>query len=132
PVLDAPLFHHGQFQGANPHWLGQEFERRGRSYQIIQGYFPDSILNVSLPPISFVHLDVDVYEATRSCLTHLFTSGMLLPHSLILLDDVNRSAAGVNRALAEVLSAHPNYTLLPLFPSQGLIIGKSMFDAAIQ
>ena len=44
------------------------FESRGRLYEVIQGFFPASAAGKPIGPISFVHLDADVYKATKESL----------------------------------------------------------------
>ena len=63
---------------------------------------------------------VDVYEATRDCLN--FIEPRLGPKSYIMLDDIKRNVKGVERAVEEFLAANPSFLLIPLFPSQGLLL----------
>jgi hypothetical protein len=113
-------FQHGQFADHS-----EEAVRRllaGRNAEVIPGFFPDSVRGRDLPPISFVHLDVDVYEATKNSLLYLFDGNRLLPRSLVVLDDYNRKAAGVNMAVEEVGEELGAYTALPMFPGQAVLI----------
>ena len=93
--------------------------------KVIQGYFPAEAENIELDDIAFCHLDVDVYEATREGLE--FLASRLAPRSLIVLDDMNRKAEGVEKAVAEFLAAHPSFLLLPMFPSQGVLLSKALW-----
>jgi hypothetical protein len=43
------------------------------------------------------------------------------------LDDVQRNAEGVDRAIHEFLRDYPTWMMPPIFPSQGLLIPKSWF-----
>ena len=75
PQLDA-AFHQGQF---TRHSIDQVTNLlKERNFLIIPGYFPESVKEVVLPKISFVHLDVDTYHATKESLTFLLTQNILL------------------------------------------------------
>jgi O-methyltransferase len=87
---------------------------------VTKGFFPAAAKDLDLQPIAFCHLDVDVYEATRDCLN--FIEPRLGPKSYIVLDDINRNVKGVERAVQEFLAANPSFLLIPLFPSQGLLL----------
>lgn len=97
------------------------------NFEIRAGFFPQSCANTPLPQISFVHLDVDNYRATTDALRYLANQGILLERSLIVLDDVCRNAEGVDRAIHEFLRDYSSWTMLPIFPSQGLLIPKGWF-----
>jgi O-methyltransferase len=103
------------------------FQERGRDALVLAGLFPASACDVELPPLSFCHLDVDVYDATRESLE--FIVPRLLPRSLIVLDDYNRRASGVNKALAEFVDTNAEWTLFPLFPAQALLVNREWFAA---
>jgi hypothetical protein len=90
-----------------------------------RGFFPAAAENLNLGPIALCHLDVDVYLATCESLAWLRTR--LAPRSAILIDDVNRRCRGVDRALAEFTAAFPEFLLLPLFPSQGLLLNRNLW-----
>ncbi len=123
PQLDR-TFHHGQFSNHNKEHLIELF--KDRNSLIISGYFPESVENVTLPKLSFVHLDVDVYHATKQSLTFLLTHDALLAKSLIVLDDYNRSGShGVNKAVEEIVKEIPGTLSFPMFPGQALLIPKT-------
>lgn len=122
PELDK-IFSHGQFPGASEQEVRNLF--RHRRARIIPGYFPDSVRNSPLPKLSFVHLDVDVYEATRRSLEFLLMGQVLCDRSLIVLDDYNRKADGVLKAVKEVLEIASGTSVFPLFPGQALIVPSS-------
>jgi hypothetical protein len=90
-----------------------------------RGFFPAAAESLNLGPIALCHLDVDVYLATCESLAWLRTR--LAPRSAILIDDVNRRCRGVDRALAEFTAAFPEFLLLPLFPSQGLLLNRNLW-----
>lgn len=79
---------------------------------------------MTLPPLSFVHLDVDAYGATRDSPRSLLSNGVLLPKSLIVRDDYNRGSDRVNRAVEEVLSEVP-ILVLPVLPGEAVIVPPS-------
>lgn len=93
--------------------------------QVHRGFFPAVAEALELGPIALCHLDVDVYLATCESLAWLRTR--LAPRSAIVLDDVNRRCRGVDRAIAEFTAAFPEFTILPLFPSQGLLINRNLW-----
>lgn len=101
------------------------FTRKNRRVEVLAGYFPESCFQVELEPVSFVHLDVDTYQATSSSLDYL--SGVMADRSLIVSDDYNRHADGVNRAIDEFVNDHDEWTVLPIFPSQALLVHASWF-----
>ena len=92
---------------------------------VVQGFFPAAAEGLDLTDIAFCHLDVDVYEATKSSLEYLAVH--LAPRSMIVLDDVNRKVEGVDAAISEFLADHPSFLFVPLFPSQGLILSKALW-----
>lgn len=114
------------FKDTSRQEVEQLFSSRGRKYEVVQGFFPASCAGRQLPPVSFVHLDVDVYEATRDAL--LFLQSILMKRGLIVLDDYNRHADGVNKAVAEFLSAQPGWWAFPLFPGQCLLLNREWFS----
>jgi len=119
PRLDKN-FHLGQFSDH-----GEEPVRclfKGRKAMIVRGYFPQSVAAVTLPMISFVHLDVDVYAAIKESLDYLLAPGRLCANSLIVLDDYNRLAEGVNKVVDEILARHAGTMVFPLFPGQALVV----------
>jgi hypothetical protein len=98
---------------------------KDRNALIIPGYFPQSVAAVALPKLSFVHLDVDVYKASKESLSYLLAPGILCDRSLIVLDDYNRSATGVNKAVEEILLEQPGTLAFPLFPGQAIIVPRT-------
>jgi O-methyltransferase len=92
---------------------------------VVKGFFPAATVGIPIPPVAFCHLDVDVYEATRESLE--FLAPRMARRSLIVLDDVHRNVRGVDRAIAEFISAHPQFLFLPVFPCQGVILAKNLW-----
>lgn len=95
---------------------------------VTKGFFPAAAEGVDLEPIAFCHLDVDVYEATCGCLN--FIAPRLGPRSYIVLDDINRNVKGVELAVREFLAANPSFLLIPLFPSQGLLLSTKCWGGS--
>lgn len=129
-ALDARLdgrFREDMFQDTSRGAVEHLFRSRGRDYQIVEGFFPGSCAGTKLPPISFVHLDVDVHKATVEALGFLIGANCLLPQSLIVLDDYNRHATGVNEGVAEFLAHHSEWVALPLFPGQCVMLDRTSF-----
>jgi predicted O-methyltransferase YrrM len=102
------------------------FTSRGRDALVLDGFFPGSARGHDLGPLSFAHLDVDVYEATRDSLDHLV--GLMSHQSLIVLDDHRRGAGGVDQAIREFTSTHRDWAAFPLFPAQALLVNRKWFD----
>ncbi|MEM9561975.1 MAG: TylF/MycF/NovP-related O-methyltransferase [Actinomycetota bacterium] len=120
------LFDQGMFVDTSAAAVERLFADRGRDVLILAGFFPASADGHELGPLSFAHLDVDVYEATRDTLE--FIRPLMCARSMIVLDDVRRGAKGVDVAISEFVDANPDWLSLPLFPGQGLLINRSWFD----
>jgi hypothetical protein len=122
PKLDQ-LFRKGAFADTSHQAVAQLLN--GRKATIIPGYFPESVSSVLLPRISFVHLDVDAYKATRESLHFILCMQQLCDKSLIVVDDYGREAEGVTRAVQEIVDEVSGTLAFPIFPGQGLIIPKT-------
>ena len=101
------------------------FQSRGRKYRVVAGFFPKSCAGVDIGPISFVHLDADIYKSTSESLEYLHDR--MIDRSVMVLDDYFRRAEGVNRAVTEFTARHKSWAAFPLFPGQGLLIHRSWF-----
>ena len=128
PALDH-AFDTKMFKDTSRAAVENLFRERGRKITVVEGFFPQSCAKLSLGAISFVHLDVDIYEATRDALE--FLADKMAPRSLIVVDDFNRTADGVNQALAGFVKQRPNWAVLPLFPSQALLIPQSWYGRPV-
>lgn len=129
-ALDEHLDHafdKKMFKDTSRKAVEQRFASRNRKIKVIQGFFPESCASKDLGPISFVHLDVDIFEATRDSLNWL--ADKLMKRSLIVIDDYSRTADGVNKAVQGFIETHPGWMVLPLFPSQALLIPKTWFSS---
>lgn len=104
---DSVKFHGGDFRSS---------ERAVREYlggfdvRILPGDFKETCRAVTDRRFSFVHLDVDLYEATLAGLCFFYER--LSPGGVILCHDAD-SSAGVDRALAEFFQDRPE-PVLPL------------------
>lgn len=125
PAMDG-LFHRGQFADTSQDAVARLLS--GRKAVILPGYFPGSADHFVFPKLSFIHLDVDVYKATKESLLFILRLPQLCARSLIVVDDFNRGACGVNLAVDEMAREIPGTLAFPLFPGQGLIIPKSWFS----
>jgi hypothetical protein len=109
--LGRPLFLYDTFEGM-PYQGPQDGNPVGRfadtsveavqalvpDATIIKGLFPDSL--IPMPPVSFVHCDVDQYQSTRAvleCMPSRMTSG-----GIILIDDYGvKDCEGATQAVHE-------------------------------
>ncbi|RMF48554.1 MAG: macrocin-O-methyltransferase [Anaerolineae bacterium] len=80
------------------------------------GRFPETGAPVSETRFSFVHLDVDVYDSMKACLS--FFSPRLAPGGVILLHDYQYP--GVRQAVEEIFPAQ-EASVIPLNTSQCLV-----------
>src|SRR5262249_43159093 len=96
-----------------------------RMVTLVRGFFPESARDLDLGGLAFVHLDVDIYEATRDSLD--FLAGKMAARSFIMLDDYKRNATGVDRAVQEFLAGHDDFLCFPLFPGQGVIFSHRLW-----
>ncbi|ABC22278.1 TylF/MycF/NovP-related O-methyltransferase [Rhodospirillum rubrum] len=120
------LFNHDQFHETSAKAVDVLLGRHLTDYTLVEGVFPDSDSQGRVKDLSFVHLDVDIYDATRRCLKAVLPR--CLPRALIVIDDYRRGCAGVDEAVAEVLADDaPDWLTLPLYPGQALLIGRGWF-----
>ena len=129
-TLDSALdknFNGGMFKDNSRESVAALFSSRGRKHEVIGGFFPASCAGKSIGPVSFVHLDADVYKATIDSLNYLERERILMDHALVVLDDYDREAQGVNQAVTEFMLAYPRWKAIPLFPGQGLLLSAAWF-----
>lgn len=130
-VLNANLDHSFEdhmFKDIKRDKVDTLFKSRGRPYELIAGFFPASCKGHSLAPVSFVHLDVDVYKATIESLLYLEREHILMDKTLMVLDDYDRKADGVNQAVSEFTKAYEKWLAVPLFPGQCLLLSRNWFS----
>ena len=125
PGLDD-IFGATWFQDTSEAHVRRLFAKLDRNVAIVKGFFPDSAAGLDLGSVAFCHLDVDVYEATRDSLS--FLAGRLAPRSLIVLDDFQRGAHGLDRAVQEFVAGHPQFTYFPMFPGQALLFSREQWN----
>jgi predicted O-methyltransferase YrrM len=118
PDLDR-RFVRDQFADSSVLDVRRFYIQNGNKVEAVQGFFPDSVRDRNLQGISFVHLDVDVYQGTRNSLDYL--ANRMAPGGIIVLDDFRREAMGVDQAVREFETEHPGLKALPIFPGQGMI-----------
>lgn len=126
PTLDRS-FNQEMFTSTSKERVAALFTSRKRQYEVIDGFFPASCAGKTIAPVSFVHLDVDVYKATLESLNYLEQERILLARSFLVLDDYDRRAEGVNQAVAEFTAAHRRWLAIPLFPAQCLMLTAAWF-----
>jgi hypothetical protein len=127
PDLDKS-FDMDMFVSTTKKAVEQLFESRKRNYEVFDGFFPASCAGKKIAPVSFVHLDVDIYKATIESLNYLEKEQILTSKPIIVLDDFHRTAEGVNQAVAEFTAANKNWISFPLFPGQGLLVHSNWFS----
>lgn len=127
PGLDD-IFGADWFKDTSAEIVGKLFEPYKRKVSVIKGFFPESAREIDLRPVSFCHLDVDVYEATLRSLEYL--EDKLAPRSLIVLDDFQRGAHGLDKAVSEFLARRPSFMYLPMFPGQAVVFSTALWTGA--
>ena len=124
PTLDKN-FNEDMFKNTSQGRVEELFRSRGRKYRVMAGFFPQSCAGIDIAPISFVHLDADIYKSTIESLEYL--RDRMIDRSLVVLDDYFRRAEGVNRAVQEFTARQKSWMAFPIFPGQGLLIHRSWF-----
>lgn len=92
---------------------------RGHSIELLKGYFPEC-WNGRRDAISFVHLDVDTYQATFDSLC--FLPSILASRSLVVVDDYGRSLLGARKAVDDFVRERKDWLAFPIFPGQALVL----------
>lgn len=126
PVKDS-LFRRQQFDATSLEAVASLFANDRERVQLIQGLFPASDRLGQVKNLSFAHLDVDLFKSMQDCLSYL--EHRFLSRSLMVVDDYQRSAHGVDEALAEFTARNSHWVTFPLFPGQALLIHDSWFAA---
>jgi len=122
PVLDAP-HRPGKFSdtsfAAVSHYLS-DFP----NVVLHKGRFQDRSAEISGESFCFVHIDVDIYAATRACLD--FFGDALLVGGIIIVDDYGfKTCEGAVLAVDSFLEERNNFIKFHLETGQGLLIRKS-------
>lgn len=126
PALDR-IFNQSMFRDATKEGVTNLFRARNRPFEVIAGFFPASCAGKTIGPVSFVHLDVDVYKANIESLTFLAQEGLLMNRCLIVVDGYNRHEEGTNKAVSEFVRREPRWAAFPIFPAQCLLIPSTWF-----
>lgn len=126
PKLDSN-FRRDAFRDTSAAAVDDLFSPKGRAYRILVGEFPASARDEPIGPLSFAHVDVDVYSATLETLR--FLSTRMIPRSLIVVDDRRRRAEGSDAAVDQFLAEDTRWLELPMFPGQGVMVDRSWFDS---
>lgn len=85
-------------------------------YELIRGYYADSLPPLPVPPVSVLRLDCDWYASTTQCLEKFWPS--VLPGGLVLIDDYY-DWAGCRKAVHAFLAAHDRPEAIRRFPGAG-------------
>ncbi len=90
---------------------------------IHKGRFQDTCDRVASEQFGFVHLDVDVYKATRDALD--FFAERLLVGGIIVVDDYGKNTCrGATQAVDEFVEAHSNFIRFHFLTAQCLLIRR--------
>jgi O-methyltransferase len=77
---------------------------RGHGVTLVEGHYPDTSLYA---PVSFCHMDIDLFEPTVKALRYLAEPGNLSPGALIVMDDYRwPSTPGIERAVTELAALY--------------------------
>jgi hypothetical protein len=88
--------------------------------KIHKGWIPKVFESIAIDKISFIYIDVDLYEPTKSALN--WAVRYLDQKAFILCDDYGfKTCPGVKRACDEFVSENPEFVVLPLPVGSALI-----------
>ena len=113
---EGKVFEKGEFSGSL-----DSVQRKLAGYDNVlfhPGFFPDSASGMSNERYSFVHLDVDLYEATLAGLAYFYPR--MIPGGIILTHDYS-IIEGVLQAFLEFLADKPEH-VIELPTTQAMII----------
>jgi O-methyltransferase len=86
-----------------------------------KGRFQENCSSVSGQKFSFVHIDVDIYSATRDCLE--FFADLLIPAGIILVDDYGfTTCKGSKEAVDSFVNRKSNFMKIHLLTGQCMLI----------
>ena len=86
--------------------LRRNLERFGSAVEVHKGWIPEVLRAIEPRPFSFVHVDVDLYEPTRSSLEYFYP--LMSPGAVLLCDDYGSTdCPGALKACDEFLSDKP-------------------------
>jgi len=87
---------------------------------LIQGSLPEILNDLLLPPIAFLHIDLNAAEPEVKSLKKLWP--LLLPHGIVLLDDYCWAGRNEQYEAMNKLAEELKFDILSLPTGQGLII----------
>jgi hypothetical protein len=102
--------------------------RHADNFELIDGCFPASAAGRALEPISFVHMDFDLYKSIFESL--MFLADRMLERSIIVVDDYRRTSEGVTKAVDDFIAASGDWVAIPIYPGQGLLLHRSWMEAS--
>ena len=92
-----------QLAGDVPERMERFFDMYGIDGQIVKGYFSDTLGRFEHHTFCFIHLDCDIYESYKECLTVLYPK--LTPGGVVVFDDYGSSKwPGAKKAVDEFFS----------------------------
>lgn len=86
------------------------------AYQLIVGYYCDTLQKIDVPPVSVLRLDSDWFKSTMECLETFWPH--VIPGGLVIVDDYYHWA-GCRRALHAFLAKHERPEAIFRFPGTG-------------
>jgi O-methyltransferase len=88
--------------------------------RVVKGWIPDGFAAVGSERFRFVHVDVDLYDATRDCLEFFYSR--MVPGGILFFDDYGfESCRGARQAVREFLSGRPE-PIIELATGQSLLV----------
>ncbi|AOX19332.1 TylF/MycF/NovP-related O-methyltransferase [Kozakia baliensis] len=121
---EVSVFEAGQFRGTLP-----QVEKLLAGYNNVHfhsGFFPETTVGLENLRFSFVHLDVDLYDATLEGLKFFYprmvSGGIILTHDHSIID-------GVSRAFSEFLSDKPE-RVIEMPTTQAMLIRHAHDESA--
>lgn len=115
-IDDTNRFHGGDYTGSLE--LVKSYLEDCNNVFFYKGYFPETAKPVENKTFSFVHLDVDLYESTKSCIEFFYPrlskGGIMISHNYI-------DAIGVRKAFDEFFKNKPE-PVIEMSGTQCLIV----------
>ncbi len=81
---NAKIYSEGRFNVGGAQWLHDKVKSRSRAC-ICEGFIPELLEHISIEKISFIHIDVDIYEPTKC--TFEWAWPILSPGGIIVCHD---------------------------------------------
>lgn len=116
---NSSMFHKGSCKYDFEHIRGRFIHRKSK-IELIRGWIPNTFQGFEDYTFAFAHIDVDLYQATKDCLTFIYPR--MVPGGIILFDDYGYpECAGARKAIDEFLSDKPE-VLIPIPTAQAFLI----------